>query len=319
MKLQHVRQEKHNAARQRLYRQAIVIALIGNLLLAVMKGIIAWLSGSSAVFSDAANSVSDVLYSLLMAGGLYLAQQPADESHPQGHSRFEPLVSLLIAAAMTAAGLAAIREAIQRFFSGAPPIQTGWPSVVLVSSGLIKVVMYGVVKRIGDQAHSPAIAASARDNLSDVLTSAAALAGVWGARLAHPLADPIAGVLVALWIFRSTWEILYENLGYLTGRRADPALVERIAETASQTPGVLGVHQVIADHVGPQVRVDMHIDVDGELSLYQAHEIADQVQADVEALSSVDLVFVHLEPSEALNQAQDQVGEASRLGQFHDR
>ncbi|HDQ73981.1 MAG TPA: cation transporter, partial [Chloroflexi bacterium] len=215
---------------------------------------------------------------------------------PQGHSRFEPLVSLLIAAAMTAAGLAAIREGIQRFLSDAPPIQTGWPTAVLLGSGLIKVLMYVVVNRIGQQANSPAIAATGRDNLSDVLTSAAALAGVWGARLVHPLADPIAGILVALWIFRSTWEILYENIGYLTGRRADPALVEQIVESASTVAGVLGVHQVIADHVGPQVRVDMHIDVDGEISLYQAHQIADQVQGEVETIASVDLVFVHLEP-----------------------
>ncbi|HDQ73590.1 MAG TPA: cation transporter, partial [Chloroflexi bacterium] len=71
MNLQHVRQESRDAARQRLYRQAIAIALGGNLLLAVIKSAVAWFSGSSAVFSDAANSISDVLYSLLMAGGLY--------------------------------------------------------------------------------------------------------------------------------------------------------------------------------------------------------------------------------------------------------
>ncbi len=296
MKLQNVRQEEQNADRQRLYRQAIIVALLGNLLLAAMKSSVAWFSDSSAVFSDAANSIADLLYSLLMAGGLYLAQQPADESHPQGHSRFEPLVSLLIAVAMTIAGLVAIWEAIQRFLSGAPPIQIGWPTAVLLGSALTKVLMYVVVKRIGQQAKSPAIAASARDNLADTLTSLAALVGVWGARLVHPLADPSAGILVALWIFRSSWEILNENLGYLTGRGADPELVDRIVEIASKVPEVLGVHQVIADHVGPQVRVDMHIDVDGEMSLYRAHEIADQVEEDVKALTSVDLVFVHLEP-----------------------
>ncbi len=282
--------------RQNLYRRAIWIALAGNALLAAAKGLIAWLSGSSAVFSDAANSLSDTLYSLLMAAGLYLAQRPADQNHPQGHSRFEPLVSLLIALAMGAAGVTAMREGMRRFLDDAAAIEPGWPTVVLLGGALVKVVMYLWVRRIGQRAYSPAITATARDNLSDVLTSTAALVGVWGSRMLHPLLDPLAGVVVSLWIFRSAGEILYENLGYLTGRRASPELTEQVISSVSAMPGVLGVHQVIADHVGPQVRVDMHIDVDGEMTLHQAHAIADEVQAQVEALPTVDLAFVHVEP-----------------------
>jgi cation diffusion facilitator family transporter len=294
--LQRVRREFPDPHRQRWYRQAILIAVAGNVLLAVVKGLVAWFSGSSAVLSDAANSLSDTLYSLLMAGGLYLAQQPADESHPQGHSRFEPLVSLLIAVAMGAAGFTAMREGVLRFLSGATAIELGWPTVALVGSGLVKVTMYLLVGRIGWLVHSPALGASARDNLSDVLTSTAALLGVWGSRFVHPLFDPAAGVLVSLWIFRAAWEILYENLGYLTGRSAPAELTDQIVAAALAVPGVLGVHQVIADYVGPRLRVDMHIDVDGEITLHQAHAIADQVQTQVEALVAVDLAFVHAEP-----------------------
>lgn len=294
--MQYVRRKPPDPYRQHLYRQAILIAIVGNGLLAAAKGVVARLSGSSAVFSDAANSLSDVLYSLLMAGGLYLAQQPADENHPQGHSRFEPLVSLFITIMMSTAGFAAMRESVLRFLSGATAIEPGWPTAVLAGSALVKVVMYLLVGRIGRLAYSPAIRASARDNLADVLTSAAALLGVWGSRFIHPLFDPAAGVVVSLWIFRTMWEILYENLGYLTGRGALPELTAQIV-AASSVPGVLGVHQVIADHVGPQLRVDIHIDVDGEMTLRQAHTIADQVQVQVEALPAVDLAFIHVEPA----------------------
>jgi cation diffusion facilitator family transporter len=297
MVVQSVRRTGHDPRRQRLYRQAVLIAVAGNGLLAVAKGAAAWFSSSSALMSDAANSLSDVLYSLLMAAGLYMAQQPPDESHPQGHSRFEPLVSLLVAAAMIAAGFAAMREGVLRFRAGAMAIELGWPTVVLVGSGLVKVVMYLLVERIGRLVHSPAIHASARDNLSDVLTSAAALLGVWGSHFVSPLLDPVAGVVVSLWIFRAAWEISWENLGYLTGRCASPELTAQIVAAASGVPGVIDVHQVIADHVGPQVRVDMHIDVDGDMTLHHAHAIADQVQAQVEALPAVDLAFVHVEPA----------------------
>jgi cation diffusion facilitator family transporter len=271
-------------------------AVGGNALLAVTKGLVAWFSGSSAVFSDAANSLSDTLYSLLLGLGLYVAQQPADDSHPQGHSRFEPLVSLVIALAMIAAGATALWQAVMRFREGAHSIDPGWPTAVLLGAAAVKFGMYRLFRRIGQQAHSPAIRAAARDNLSDILTSAAALAGVLGSRWYHPLLDPAAGLIVALWIGRATWHIVHENLGYLTGRGAPEELLALIARAASGIEGVHGVHRVVADYVGPQVRVDMHIDVEGTLSLSDAHDIAEEVRARVEELDEVDMVFVHVEP-----------------------
>jgi len=291
-----VRSESRDDRRRRLYRRAILVAVLGNLCLAVAKGGAAWISGSSAVLSDAANSLSDTLYSLFMALGLYLARQPPDRSHPQGHSRFEPLVSLLIAAVMGVAGYAAIREAVQRFRSGAAAVSLGWPVAALVGSVLVKLVMYRLVLDAARKANSPAIRASARDNLADVVASSAALLGVLGSNLVHPFLDPAAGVLVAFWILRAIWEIAHENLGYLTGRGAPPEVTAEIVEAATSVPGVLDVHQVIADHVGPELRVDMHIDVDGEMPLREAHAIGEQVETRVEALPNVDQAFVHVEP-----------------------
>jgi cation diffusion facilitator family transporter len=256
----------------------------------------AWLSASSAVLSDAANSMSDTLYSLMMAFGLHLAQRPADETHPQGHSRFEPLVSLFIAGAMAITAGTALWQSIQRFAAGPRAIQPGWPTAALVASVLAKVAMYVLVRRVGREAHSPAIAASARDNLADSLSSLAALIGVLGSRWIHPVFDPLAGSVVAVWILYTAWEILRENLGYLTGRGPPEGLAQRIAAVASHIPGVGNVHQVISEYVGPQLRVDMHIDVDGSLPLARAHAIAEEVQEAIEALPEVGLVFVHVEP-----------------------
>lgn len=292
-----VRHESLDRSRRSLYRRAIVIAVAGNMLLAAAKGAVAWSVGSSAVLSDAANSLSDTFYSLLMTVGLYVAQQPADETHPQGHSRFEPLVSLLIALAMGVAGFTAVREGVQRFRSGGSMVALPWPTVVLLGSALAKVVMYKLVADLGRRASSPALRASARDNLADVLASLAAWLGVVGSNVIHPLVDPIAGLGVALWIFRAVWEILSENVGYLTGRAAPPEVVEDIVSAASAVPGVVNVHQVIADYVGPELRVDMHIDVDGTMTLHEAHAIAERVERKVEGLSTVDLAFVHVEPA----------------------
>jgi cation diffusion facilitator family transporter len=295
-RLKQVRKEARDPSRRALYLRAVLIAILGNLLLAVAKGLVAWSTGSSAVLSDAANSLSDTLYSLLMGAGLYVAQQPADESHPQGHSRFEPLVSLLIAMAMGVATYSALRQAVGRFVAGGRAVGAGWPTVVLLGGVAAKVIMYRVVMDLGHRASSPALRASARDNLADVVASVAAWIGVLGSSLVHPLLDPIAGLVVALWILRAMWEILYENLGYLTGRGAPADVTADIVEAASSVPGVINVHQVIADYVGPELRVDMHIDVDGEMTLHEAHAISERVAQRVEGLSSVDLAFVHVEP-----------------------
>ncbi len=298
MDVRRVRTELPDSRRQQLYMKAVMIALGGNLLLAVSKALLAWISGSSAVFSDAANSVSDTFYSILMGVGLYLSQRPADESHPQGHSRFEPFVSLFIAIGMGTAGTFAIWQSIQRFLGKSMAIETGWPTVVLMGAALVKVGMYRNVRKIGEETNSPAIRASANDNLSDVLTSIAALAGVWGSRYVNPVLDQVAGLVVGLWIFRATWKILAENFGYMAGRGASPELIHKIVETASRVSGVLNVHQVVSDYVGPQLRVDMHVDVDAAISLKRAHSIAEEIKKNVEALPEVDLVFVHLEPKE---------------------
>jgi len=296
--MQWVRDITPDAARQRLYRRAILITLIGNLTLAVGKGVAAYYSDSVALYADAANSASDVFYSLLMILGLWMAMQPPDLSHPQGHSRFEPLVGLAVAIAMTYAGYEAGRAAIERFLSGGSPVEPGLPTLVLLLSGALKAGMYFMIRRIALSVASPALAVTARDNLSDVITSGAAFLGVFGSRFLHPLLDPIAGALVALWIFRAAVEAAHENLKYLTGAGASPELREKIAEVAGKVPGVLRVHQVITEYVGPQLIADLHINVDGHISLDAAHHIADTVQAAVEAVNEVDRAYIHVEPCE---------------------
>ncbi|HID87858.1 MAG TPA: cation transporter [Anaerolineae bacterium] len=275
----------------------MLVAVAGNVALALAKGAVAWLSGSNAVLAEAANSLSDALYSFFMGLGLWLSQRPADESHPQGHGRFEPLVGVIIAVAIGFTGFEVVQRAVDRLLGGAVSIEPGWPTVVLVGSAVLKLLMFALAHRLGRQTGSPAIQATARDNLTDICTSVAALLGIWASRYLHPLFDPGAGIFVSLWVFRTAFEVLWENLSYLTGRGADPELIAAIAAKAMTVPGVHGVHQVVADYVGPKVRVDMHIDVNGDLSLAEAHEISDRVQECVEQLKAVDRAFVHVEPA----------------------
>ena len=291
-----IREVNQQDQNNRLFNQALLITILGNLLLATGKGIVAAISGSVSLYAEAANSISDVFYSLFMVLGLRIARRPPDLSQPQGHSRFEPLVGLMITLSMGFAGYSAGRTAIERFLSGARAVEPGLPLIILMIAIIAKIGMYFRIRQIGHQVSSPTLTTAAQDNLMDVLASGAALLGTLGSFYIHPLADPIAGVLIALWIFRAAFEAGKENLAYLTGSGASEDLREQIVEIASAVPGVEKVHLVVTEYVGPHLLVDMHINVDGHMTLNEAHDISDQVIDALVALREIDRAYVHLEP-----------------------
>jgi cation diffusion facilitator family transporter len=281
--------------RSTLYRQALVITVGGNIFLAGSKAVAAYLTGSAAIYADAANSMSDVFYSVLMVWGLAMAQRPPDLSHPQGHSRFEPMVGLMVTLSMAFAGFEAARNAYERFAAGGLAVEPGLPTIVLLAAAAIKLGMFLAIRSIALKLQSPTLKTTAQDNLSDVLTSTAAFIGVMGSHL-HPLLDPIAGFAVAAWIFRAAFRAGQENFGFLTGAGASEELRKRIVEEAAAVSGVLGVHHTMTEYVGPQLVVDIHINVDGNKTLNESHAISDAVIGRLEALPEVDRAYVHVEP-----------------------
>ena len=279
-----------------LFQRAMLITLAGNIFLAVIKAFTAYWSGSSAMYADAANSVSDVFYSILLVIGLRMSQQPPDLSHPQGHSRFEPFAALIVTLSMVFAGFAAGRSSLVRFIEGGESIVLGIPLIVLTVSIGIKAIMFILIRKIALETVSPGLEAAAKDNISDVGTSLAAAFGILGSQFIHPLLDPAAGIFVALWIFKAVFDQARENLGYLTGAGADSETQKKFIEAVKKIDGVEDVHHIITDYAGPKLVVDMHINVDGELSLKQAHAICDQAIEVLTAFPEVDRAYVHVEP-----------------------
>ncbi|QRN84220.1 cation transporter [Chloroflexota bacterium] len=294
--MQWIRDYEPNPGRTKAYRTALIITLAGNVLLAVAKGLASYFTGSVALYADTANSVSDVIYSLAMVVGLWVALQPPDITHPQGHSRFEPLVGLVVAVMMTLAGYEALRSSIARFLAGGEVIEIDLPMIILLASAAVKAAMFFIITKISKEVESPTLRATAKDHLSDVLTSIAAFIGILGSNWIGPLLDPIAGVLVALWIFRAAFDAGKENLAYLTGAGADKELREKIIEKARNVPGVENVHHMMSDYVGPKLIVDMHINLPGDKTLDEVHDINDRVIEALESMPEIDRAYVHVEP-----------------------
>lgn len=277
-------------------RLALAVTLSGNLLLAAVKWLAAAHFGSSALQADAWNSVSDVLYSLTLIIGLLISIRPADLSHPHGHERFEPVVGLVISLSMGWAGVEAFRGAIEKLHGNYSPIEPGLPILVLLFSAGIKCLMFFLIRRIAVKISSKALGSAAEDNLMDTLTSAAAAAGILLSRYIHPLADPLAGILLAIWILRGALKTLSENLNYLTGHGADREELNELRREIEAVPGVIGVHQLFAEYVGTKLRLDVHIDMDPEMPLRTVHEIETEIEQRMARRKEIDHIFIHAEP-----------------------
>ncbi len=294
-----VSKRRGNPKQNRQIVQALWITFFGNLTLAGLKFAVSRLSASSALYSDAMNSISDVVYSLMIIFGMMIAIQPPDRSHPQGHSRFEPLIAVVISLSMTSAAILAFLNAVHQLQYGVEPFEIGLPLAALIASILIKGIMYLLIRKIALSVDSTTLKAAAADNLADSVTSIGAVIAIGLTRFGLMYADPIAAILVSIWIFRSVFGLITENLGFLTGAGINDAEREEIYQTAMSIPGVLDVHQIIGEHIGSKHVLDLHINVDGEMKLREVHAIESKLSAALRnADASIERVYIHVEPPE---------------------
>mgnify|MGYP000451123025 CR=1 FL=1 len=286
--------------RSRALRRVGFLLLGANVALAALKGGAWFVTGSLAVQGEAVNSLSDAVYSLVTVAGLYLTTQPPDFEHPHGHERIEPFVGLFVALGIFVAGGTVLYQSGTALLSGEVAVSRGPTAVaVLAVAAVAKFALYRYVLAAGERHNSPALTATALDNRNDILTALAALVGVLGAGAGYPILDPLAAVVVAVGILYTGIEVVRDNLGYLVGRAPPEDLREEIIRRALDHPDVEGAHDVIAHYVGPEIDVSLHIEVEGDRTLLEAHDIETEVVESIRELPEVDDVFVHIDPREA--------------------
>ncbi|SFG47905.1 cation diffusion facilitator family transporter [Halopelagius inordinatus] len=301
--------------RKAVIRRVGLVVLAVNVALVVAKGAVWWATGSLAIGSEAVNSLADVAYSVIIVAGLYLTTQPPDFEHPHGHERIEPFVALFVALGVFAAGAGVLWNATTTVLNGTYGRSAGLTGVVvLVGTAGVKYGLYRYCLAVGEGRRSPAIVATAKDNRNDILTAGAALAGVVGAAVGVPVLDPIAAGVVSLGILYTGYEIVRDNLNYLVGAAPPEELRAEILGRALAHPDVRGAHDVVAHYVGPEIDVSLHIEVEGDMTLLEAHDIESEVVATIRELPDVDDVFVHVDPKELGEWKEDE--EAERLARF---
>lgn len=276
--------------------RATLINIAGNTGLFALKITAGMLSGSIALISDALNSLSDIAASIATFICVKISDKQADEGHPFGHSRAEPIAGLIIAVLAGILGFEVIRESAERLLYDSKTEITLFTFIVPVVTMVSKGLMAWHFKRVGRMFNSPALNATSVDSLMDVVIAFAALIGIAGVWYGYAFLDPLAGFVISIWIIYTGYKIGMENIAYLMGQAPEPWLLEEIKKAALSVAGVWEITTVRAHYVGPFIHVEIHISVDKDLPTVQSHAIGEEVSNMVENISTIEKSFVHINP-----------------------
>ncbi len=276
----------------RAKRYLTAVGVVLSIFLVALKAYAGIISGSTAVISDAMNSLLDVFaYSALFIS-VRLQGQPADQTHHYGHHRAEPLAGLLIAVLAAVLGGIVLRDSILRLIDPQPVVSSAITVTILIFAIASKIAL-SIVYRVGARkTESPALDAAAVDSRNDALASIAAILGLIGGGMI----DGIAGLGIGLWILYSGILVGLENVGFLMGKAPSHESLTEYGRIAREISGVVGTNNIRAHYVGNYLHVEIHIEVDERMHILDAHRIAKAVGQEIEKLDDIAAVFVHTDP-----------------------
>lgn len=277
------------------------VSIIINLLLASFKFVAGVLGRSGAMISDAVHSSSDVVGSLIVIVGVRVSEKKSDADHPYGHERMESVASLILAVILALAGLTIGKEALLSITSGAYQTAAIPGLLALIAAAVsiaVKEGMFWYTWMHARQIRSDALKAEAWHHRSDALSSVGALIGIGAARLGVPIMEPIASLVICLFILKVAVDIFREAIDKMVDHACDAETEQAIRDCAEKQTGVVNVDVIRTREFGRKMYVDIEISADGDLTLREAHGIAQRVHDSVEAaFPDVKHIMVHVNPA----------------------
>lgn len=277
------------------------ISILVNLLLFVLKLLAGLLAHSGAMVSDAVHSLSDILSTVVVMIGVRAAAKAPDKEHPYGHERMECVSAIVLSIMLAGTGLAIGYAGVKAILSAqesAPPIP-GIPALLAaILSILVKEAMYRYTKHYANQIQSEALAADAWHHRSDALSSVGALVGIAGARMGFPALDPLASVVICIFIVKAAFDIFLGAINKMVDHSCGEETEEAIRERVMAQSGVERIDLLRTREFGNRIYIELEIAVDGTLPLTTAHAIAQSVHDDVEAsFPQVKHIMIHVNPA----------------------
>ncbi len=275
-----------------------VVSIIANVALSLVKLAAGIIASSGAMISDALHSASDVLSTLVVIFGIKLSRKEADKDHPYGHERFECVSAIVLAVVLCATGIGIGISGITKIFSGEKltipgPLALG----AAVLSIAVKEAMYHYTAHNAKKIGSPSLKADAWHHRSDALSSVGSFIGILGAILGVPVLDPIASVAIAALVVKVSVDIFRDAVGRMTDRSCDEKTEAELKEIILGVEGVVSVDLLRTRLFGDKIYVDVEIGADGNMSLTDSHEVAENVHRTIEEYSpKIKHCMVHVNP-----------------------
>lgn len=283
--------------RQRVARRSTMVSVVVNIVLTVLQLAAGIWAHSQALVADAIHSLSDLLSDFLVLLVNRHSHKAADDDHHYGHQRYETAASLVLGLLLLAVAVGMLWGAIDRLthVEDIPKVQA-LALYVAVGTLLAKEALFRYMLAGAEKVRSSMLVANAWHARSDAASSLVVALGILGNLLGYPMLDPVAALIVGLMVLRMGRRFAWDALNDLMDRAASQEQTERIREILQQTPGVRGVHDLRTRKMGDMILVDAHLDVDGQLSVREGHDIALQARQRVMASLPVLDVQTHLDP-----------------------
>ncbi len=286
-----------------IYRVTLVGSLV-NLLLMALKFVAGIVGRSGAMLADAVHSLSDFLTDIVVLVFVGISARPQDESHDYGHGKFETVATMLIGLALAAAAVGIIVSGATKLAAWlqgdalpAPGRVALWAALVSIAT---KELLYRYTAFRGRRLHSPALTANAWHHRSDALSSVGAAVGIGGAILLGDrwtVLDPLASIVVGALLAKVALDLLKPSLGELTDQSLPDAAEAEIRRILLSEPGVSEPHNLKTRRIGSRVAIEVHIRLDGNLPLREAHETASRLEKKLREHFGGDAhIMIHMEP-----------------------
>lgn len=277
------------------------ISIIINVILSVFKLIAGILAHSGAMISDAVHSASDVFSTFIVMIGVTLSGKESDKEHPYGHERLECVASILLAIMLAATGIGIGFAGYQKIIGGNNgnlQVSGLLALIAAVVSIIIKEWMYWFTRAAAKKINSGALMADAWHHRSDALSSVGSFIGIFGARLGYPILDPIASIVICLFIEKAAYDIFKDSLDKMVDKSCPDATIQDMEKIILKVTGVESIDDIKTRLFGAKVYVDVEISVEASKTLLEAHEIAQRVHDAIEAqVPNVKHCMVHENPT----------------------
>ena len=287
---------------ERVAMRVSAVSIIANCALTVFKLLAGILAHSGAIISDAIHSASDVFSTVVVIIGIRISRKESDKNHPYGHERLECVAAIVLATILAFTGLGIGYSALRQIAGGDYANLTVPGRLALVAAAvsiLVKEAMYQYTRINARRIDSGALMADAWHHRSDALSSVGALIGIGGARLGFPILDPVASVVICVFIEKAAYEIFMDAVDKMVDKACDEETEAALRECAATQEGVLGVDLLHTRVFGNKIYVDIEICADGEETLRRAHETAERVHDSIEKnFPKVKHIMVHVNPGE---------------------